>query len=55
MLLFPQIINPKGLLILSGLLMSDELDMIELCKKHGFKHEQTLTKDGWVAIQFSVN
>jgi ribosomal protein L11 methyltransferase len=55
MLLFPQIINPNGLLILSGLLMSDELDMIELCKKHGFKHEQTLTKDGWVAIQFSVN
>ncbi|MDP3393678.1 50S ribosomal protein L11 methyltransferase [Sediminibacterium sp.] len=54
MLLFPQIINQDGILILSGLLISDELDMIELCKKHGFKHEQTMTKDGWVAIQFSV-
>lgn len=55
MLLFPQIIHSGGLLILSGLLLSDELDMIELCKKNGFKHEQTMAKDGWVAIQFSVN
>ncbi len=55
MLLFPQIINPDGILILSGLLLSDELEMIELCKQRGFKHEQTMTKDGWVAIQFSVN
>jgi ribosomal protein L11 methyltransferase len=54
MLLFPQIISQDGILILSGLLISDELDMIELCKKHGFKHEQTMNKDGWVAIQFSV-
>lgn len=54
MLLFPQIINRDGILILSGLLISDELEMIELCKKHRFKHEQTMTKDGWVAIQFSV-
>lgn len=55
MLLFPQIINRDGILILSGLLLSDELDMIELCKKHGFNHEQTMTREGWVAIQFSVN
>lgn len=55
MLLFPQIINPDGILILSGLLLSDELEMIELCKQSGFKHEQTLAKDGWIAIQFSVN
>ena len=53
MLLFPQIILPKGILVLSGLLESDELEMIELCKEQGFKHEQTLSKDGWVAIQFS--
>lgn len=53
MLLFPQIISAKGLLILSGLLESDELEMIGLCKEQGFKHEQTLVKDGWVAIQFS--
>ncbi len=55
MLLFPQIIHPNGLLILSGLLVSDELDMIQLCKRNGFKYEQTMAKDGWVAIQFSVN
>lgn len=55
MLLFPQIINSNGILILSGLLLSDELEMIELCKQSGFKHEQTLTKDGWIAIKFSVN
>jgi len=54
MLLFPQIINRDGILILSGLLISDELDMIELCKQHGFKHEQTMTKEGWVAISFTV-
>lgn len=55
MLLFPQIIHPDGILILSGLLVSDELDMIQLCNKNGFKHEQTIAKNGWVAIQFSVN
>ena len=55
MLLFPQIIAPNGILILSGLLVSDESDMIELCRSCGFEHKQTLEKDGWVAIQFSIN
>lgn len=54
MLLFPQIINRDGILILSGLLISDEPEMIELCNQYGFKYEQTMTKDGWVAMQFSV-
>jgi ribosomal protein L11 methyltransferase len=54
MLFFPQIIMPNGKLILSGLLVTDELDMIDLCKKNGLQHEQTLAKDGWVAIQFST-
>jgi ribosomal protein L11 methyltransferase len=55
MLLFPQIIAPNGILILSGLLVSDESDMIELCRSCGFEHKQTLSQSGWVAIQFSIN
>ncbi|WP_439505603.1 50S ribosomal protein L11 methyltransferase [Sediminibacterium sp.] len=55
MLLFPQILTTNGILILSGLLVSDESDMIEMCKNNGFKHQQTLEKDGWVAIQFLIN
>lgn len=50
---FPKIMKSSGQLILSGLLLSDEGVMIELSKIYGFKHEQTLAKDGWVAIQFS--
>lgn len=55
MLLFPQIIAPNGILILSGLLVSDESDMIQMCNHTGFKHKQTLEKDGWIAIQFLIN
>lgn len=50
---FPKIVKSNGQLILSGLLVSDEAAMIELSKEYGFKHEQTLEKEGWVAIQFS--
>lgn len=50
---FPKIVKTNGQLILSGLLLSDEAAMIELSKIYGFKHEQTLAKEGWIAIQFS--
>lgn len=45
------IVESNGILVLSGLLESDEVDMIDACLRLGFEHQKTLEKDGWVAIQ----
>lgn len=43
----------KGsVLIISGLLLSDEDDMVKLFNKVGFQYQKTQQKEGWVAIQF---
>lgn len=41
-----------GILLISGLLSSDEEDMIHLFNEKGFQYQKTEQKDGWVAIQF---
>lgn len=41
-----------GTLIISGLLSSDEEDMVKLFNEKGFQYQKTQEKDGWVAIQF---
>ncbi len=41
-----------GTLIISGLLSSDEEDMVKLFNEEGFQYQKTQAKDGWVAIQF---
>lgn len=41
-----------GTLLISGLLCSDEEDMVKLFNEKGFQYQKTEQKDGWVAIQF---
>lgn len=47
-----KITRKGGVLIISGLLLSDEKDMINLFNAKGFHYQKTQQKDGWVAIQF---
>ncbi len=46
----PNILNNGGILILSGLLKTDEADILTACNLLGFVHQETMEKDGWVAI-----
>ena len=47
-----KITRKGGVLIISGLLLSDEKDMVKLFNEKGFQYQKTQQKDGWVAIQF---
>ncbi len=44
------VLQPKGTLILSGLLQSDEVDMVTACELLGLHFVKTAVKDGWIAI-----
>jgi ribosomal protein L11 methyltransferase len=44
------VLLPHSTLILSGLLQSDEMDILSACKLLGLNHQQTSIKDGWIAI-----
>ena len=46
------ITHKGGTLLISGLLCSDEVDMVKLFNEKGFHYQKTAQKDGWVAIQF---
>ena len=46
----PAIVVKGGVLILSGLLQTDEIDILAACNLLGFTHRETLVKDGWIAI-----
>lgn len=46
------ITHKGGTLLISGLLCSDEEDMVKLFNEKGFHYQKTAQKDGWVAIQF---
>jgi ribosomal protein L11 methyltransferase len=41
-----------GQLLLSGLLTSDETDIINACNMLGMKHKKTLERNGWIALWF---
>lgn len=45
-----EVLLPQSTLILSGLLKSDESDILAACKLLGLQHQQTSLKDGWIAI-----
>lgn len=47
------VVKPYGILVLSGLLEQDEVDIVKATVEFGFTHDKTVKKDGWVAIQFS--
>jgi ribosomal protein L11 methyltransferase len=44
------VLLPHSTLILSGLLQSDEMDILSACKLLGLHHQQTSVKDSWIAI-----
>jgi ribosomal protein L11 methyltransferase len=50
--LIPKLSNGNGTVILSGLLDSDESEMIELCKLNRLDHVETLQKGEWISIVF---
>lgn len=47
-----KIIENQSLILLSGLLVNDESDIINLCNLYGFKHDKTIEKNGWIALWF---
>ncbi len=44
----------NGQIILSGLLVNDESDILHLSKQYNWHHTKTVEKNGWIAIQFSI-
>jgi len=45
--------KPGGILVLSGLLIEDQSDMIELAQSKGWQFLQAQPLKGWVSLQFS--
>jgi len=45
---------PNGNVILSGLLVDDEADILQATQNFGWKHLQTKSKDNWIAIHFHL-
>ncbi len=48
-------VKNKGILLISGILNSDEEEMTQELNKYNFKHQYTLQKDGWSAMYFYKN
>lgn len=48
-----QLLNRGGELIISGILVSDEAEMIDFCEKLGLTVNERCDKNGWLAIAFS--
>ena len=44
-----------GQLLLSGLLLEDEKDILNACSSLGLRHKQTIKRNGWIAAWFYVN
>jgi len=45
---------PGGVVLLSGLLVEDEPDIEAVCVALGWKHQQTRTRNNWIALHYSV-
>lgn len=43
-------VKSGGSILLSGLLVMDESDILTACKTLGWTHQQTLEKAGWIAL-----
>jgi ribosomal protein L11 methyltransferase len=48
-----QIGKPEGILVLSGLLIEDQSDMIELARSKGWIFQEAQPLDGWVSLLFN--
>lgn len=46
-------VKAGGDILLSGLLESDEADILDACRKQGLIYHKTLKRNGWVAIRLS--
>lgn len=46
-------ITSNGVLLLSGLLSTDENEIITLYENEGFKYSKTYKKDNWICLKFS--
>ena len=45
---------PGGVVLLSGLLQEDESEIEAACKALGWKHQETRTRNNWIALHYSV-
>jgi len=45
---------PGGVVLLSGLLVEDEPEIEAACAALGWKHQETRTKNNWIALHYSV-
>ena len=45
---------PGGVVLLSGLLVEDEPEIEAVCAALGWKHQETRTRNNWIALHYSV-
>jgi ribosomal protein L11 methyltransferase len=45
---------PGGVVLLSGLLVEDETEIEAACAALGWKHQETRTRNNWIALHYSV-
>ena len=48
-----QIGKPGGILVLSGLLIEDQLDIVELAASKGWQFQEAQPLNGWVSVMFN--
>ena len=44
----------NGTILLSGLLIEDEKDILKAVKTFNWKHQKTITKGAWIAMYFTL-
>ena len=51
---FAEATVPGGVVLLSGLLVEDEPEIEAACAALGWKHQETRTRNNWIALHYSV-
>jgi len=49
-----QLLKPKGKMLVSGILLNDEADIIAEAAKHGLLKQDVRRNNGWISILFSL-
>lgn len=49
-----KLLQPKGKMLVSGILLSDEADIIAEAAKHGLLKQEVRKNNGWISILFSL-
>ena len=55
MLELSQLASPTATLVLSGMLIEDQADMIELAAKQGWNYQKSRPLNGWVSLLFKLS